>query len=593
MDEPINRGGEGESTPTNKRSTEYGTNGTRGDEVSSSTTPERRTYFDERVAVPRDDILEGDGGFKSFSFRKLWAFTGPGFLMSIAYLDPGNVESDLQSGTVAQYRLLWVLMWATVLGLMMQRLAARLGTVTGLHLAEVCYRQYPTLPRIALWLCTEVAIIGSDMQEVIGTAIALYLLSNRMIPLWGGVLITIVDTFTFLGLDKYGLRKLEFFFAFLITVMAVSFGYEYVVAAPDQGQVITGLLLPECRGCGQKELLQAVGVIGAIIMPHNLYLHSALVKSRDIDRTKKNEVKEANMYFFIEAAIALFISFLINIFVVSVFAEGLYGKTNADIHELCIAANNSHADQFPINNQTVEADLYKGGVFLGCTYGALAMYVWAIGVLAAGQSSTMTGTYAGQFAMEGFLNLQWAKWQRVLFTRTIAILPTFFIAFYEEINQLSGMNDLLNCLMSLMLPFAVIPTITFTSNKKIMGDFANGFVSRVFSVLLSLLVIAVNTYFVLTYVIDLGITNVAFILFCVLFGLAYLLFCLYLTIDMMLAMGHARLASLPIVQKLFSVSTTQGNYSIHADEEDEDSNASEMSDVEGADEEVSQRPDGN
>jgi len=593
MDEPINRGGEGESTPTNKRSTEYGTNGTRGDEVSSSTTPERRTYFDERVAVPRDDILEGDGGFKSFSFRKLWAFTGPGFLMSIAYLDPGNVESDLQSGTVAQYRLLWVLMWATVLGLMMQRLAARLGTVTGLHLAEVCYRQYPTLPRIALWLCTEVAIIGSDMQEVIGTAIALYLLSNRMIPLWGGVLITIVDTFTFLGLDKYGLRKLEFFFAFLITVMAVSFGYEYVVAAPDQGQVITGLLLPECRGCGQKELLQAVGVIGAIIMPHNLYLHSALVKSRDIDRTKKNEVKEANMYFFIEAAIALFISFLINIFVVSVFAEGLYGKTNADIHELCIAANNSHADQFPINNQTVEADLYKGGVFLGCTYGALAMYVWAIGVLAAGQSSTMTGTYAGQFAMEGFLNLQWAKWQRVLFTRTIAILPTFFIAFYEEINQLSGMNDLLNCLMSLMLPFAVIPTITFTSNKKIMGDFANGFVSRVFSVLLSLLVIAVNTYFVLTYVIDLGITNVAFILFCVLFGLAYLLFCLYLTIDMMLAMGHARLASLPIVQKLFSVSTTQGNYSIHADEDDEDSNASEMSDVEGADEEVSQRPDGN
>ena len=190
-------------------------------------------------------------------------------------------------------------------------------------------------------------------------------------------------------------------------------------------------------------------------------------------------------------------------------------------------------------------------------------------------------------------SMQWAKWQRVLFTRTIAILPTFFIAFYEEINQLSGMNDLLNCLMSLMLPFAVIPTITFTSNKKIMGDFANGFVSRVFSVLLSLLVIAVNTYFVLTYVINLGITNIAFILFLVLFGLVYLLFCLYLTIDMMLAMGHARLASLPIVQKLFSVATTQGNYSIHADEDDDDSNSSEMSDVEGGDEEVSQRPDGN
>ena len=487
---------------------------------------ERQTYFsDGRVSVPSD---EGIG----FSFRKLWAFTGPGFLMSIAYLDPGNVESDLQSGTVAEYKLLWVLLWATVLGLMMQRLSARLGTVTGLHLAEVCYRQYPAPPRIALWVCTEIAIIGSDMQEVIGTAIAIYLLSNKNIPLWGGVLITVADTFTFLGLDKYGLRKLEAFFALLITVMAWSFGYEYVVAAPDQGEVVKGLLLPICPGCGHKELLQAVGVIGAIIMPHNLYLHSALVKSRDIDRTKKREVREANFYFFIEAAVALFISFLINVFVWSVFAEGLFNKTNHEIRELCVSVNSSHADQFPDNNELVEADIYKGGVFLGCQFGSAAMYIWALGVLAAGQSSTMTGTYAGQFAMEGFLNLQWKKWQRVLFTRTIAILPTFFIAFYENIQDLSGMNDLLNCLMSLMLPFAVIPTITFTSNKKIMGDFTNGLISRVFSVLLSMLVIAVNTYFVISYVIKLNISNPAFILFVVLFGIVYLLFCLYLTTDM-------------------------------------------------------------
>jgi len=526
----------------------------------TSRTQERKTYFSERVEIPGQ---EGEG----FSFRKLWAFTGPGFLMSIAYLDPGNVESDLQSGTVAEYKLLWVLLWATLLGLLMQRLAARLGTVTGLHLAEICYRQYPTGPRIALWLCTEIAIIGSDMQEVIGTAIALYLLSNKTIPLWAGVLITVFDTFTFLGLDKYGLRKLEAFFALLIMVMAATFGYEYVVSAPDQGQVVEGLLIPECKGCGQAELLQAVGVIGAIIMPHNLYLHSALVKSRDIDRTKKREVKEANLYFFIEAAIALFVSFLINVFVVSVFAEGLHGKTNGEIYALCEERNNSHADLFkPHPNRTVEADIYKGGVFLGCTYGDLAMYVWAIGVLAAGQSSTMTGTYAGQFAMEGFLNLQWAKWQRVLFTRTIAILPTFFIAFYEEITQLSGMNDLLNCLMSLMLPFAVIPTITFTSNRKIMGDFTNGLVSRIFSIALSLLVIVVNTYFVLQYVIDLGITNGAFILFVVLLGVIYLIFCLYLTVDMILNMGGETLVSIPFIRKLFSVVTVQGNYAIHEDE---------------------------
>merc|ERR1719153_884068 len=527
----------------------------------TSRTQERKTYFSERGEIPGQ---EGEG----FSFRKLWAFTGPGFLMSIAYLDPGNVESDLQSGTVAQYKLLWVLLWATVLGLLMQRLAARLGTVTGLHLAEICYRQYPTGPRIALWLCTEIAIIGSDMQEVIGTAIALYLLSNKTIPLWAGVLITVFDTFTFLGLDKYGLRKLEAFFALLIMVMAATFGYEYVVSAPDQGQVVEGLLIPECKGCGQAELLQAVGVIGAIIMPHNLYLHSALVKSRDIDRTKKKEVKEANFYFFIEAALALFVSFLINVFVVAVFAKGLYKKTNHEIRELCLAANNSHAEQFPDNTDLVDADIYKGGVFLGCQFGSAAMYIWALGVLAAGQSSTMTGTYAGQFAMEGFLNLQWQKWQRVLFTRTIAIIPTFFIAFYENIQDLSGMNDLLNCLMSLMLPFAVIPTITFTSNKKIMGDFSNGFLSKLFSVSLSMLVIAVNVYFVISYVIKINITHPAFIFFIVVMGIIYLLFCLYLTADMILAMGDNHLASLPLVRKLFSLSTAENSYARHQDEDD-------------------------
>jgi len=322
-------------------------------------------------------------------------------------------------------------------------------------------------------------------------------------------------------------------------------------------------------------LLQAVGVIGAIIMPHNLYLHSALVKSRDIDRTKKKEVREANYYFFIEAAVALFVSFLINVFVVSVFAKGLYDKTNQEIRELCMSVNNSHADQFPDNNEIVEADIYKGGVFLGCQYGSAAMYIWAIGVLAAGQSSTMTGTYAGQFAMEGFLNLQWKKWQRVLFTRTIAILPTFLIAFYENITDLSGMNDLLNCLMSLMLPFAVIPTITFTSNRKIMGDFVNGFISKLFSVLLSMLVIAVNTYFVISYVIKLNISNPAFILFVVLMGIIYLLFCFYLTIDMMLAMGSTHLASLPLVRRIFSTTVASNNYAIH----EEDGQESEMEQV--------------
>jgi len=233
------------------------------------------------------------------------------------------------------------------------------------------------------------------------------------------------------------------------------------------------------------------------------------------------------------------VSLVINIFVVAVFAQGLYGKTNEQVRDSCERAGSNHSDSFPNNNQTVEADLYKGGVFLGCEFGPAAMYIWAIGILAAGQSSTMTGTYAGQFAMEGFLNLTWKRWQRVLLTRTVAILPTFTVAFFSDINNLTGMNDLLNCLMSLQLPFALIPTIAFTSSHKIMGGtFANGLWSKLAAVLLSILVIGVNIYFVFMYVAGLDLTNnPAAMTAIVLLGVAYLAFCLYLSIDMMAQMN--------------------------------------------------------
>ncbi|XP_012275120.1 protein Malvolio isoform X2 [Orussus abietinus] len=490
-----------------------------------------QTYFaDQKILIPDIDSTK-------FSFRKLWAFTGPGFLMSIAYLDPGNIESDLQSGVVAKYRLLWVLLSATVLGLVMQRLSARLGVVTGLHLAEMCYRQYKKVPRLILWVMIEVAIIGSDMQEVIGTAIAISLLSNKLIPLWGGVLITVVDTFTFLFLDKYGLRKLECFFGFLIMIMAVTFGYEYIVSAPPQLDVLSGMFVPWCKDCDSGALLQAVGIVGAVIMPHNLYLHSALVKSRDIDRRRPEKVRDANMYYFIEASIALFVSFVINVFVVAVFAHGLFGKTNADIYKICKDSNDTAGMQeFTNNNDTFDADLYKGGVYLGCQYGIPAMYIWAIGILAAGQSSTMTGTYAGQFAMEGFLNLQWARWKRVLFTRCIAIVPTFLIAFFASIEDLSGMNDILNAVMSLQLPFATLPTIAFTSSPQIMGDFKNGMLNKVVSSMLSALVITINIYFVVSLV-NKDVQNWPVFLAICIFGVLYLIFCLYLVIHVAASMG--------------------------------------------------------
>ena len=205
------------------------------------------------------------------------------------------------------------------------------------------------------------------------------------------------------------------------------------------------------------------------------------------------------------------------------------------------------------DNSTVDADLYNGGIFLGCEFGSIAMYIWAIGILAAGQSSTMTGTYAGQFAMEGFLNLQWKRWQRVLLTRTVAIFPTFLVAFYSSINDLSGMNDLLNCLMSLQLPFALIPTITFTSNSKIMGDFKNGLTAKVFSVSLALLVISINIYFVINYVMQQNISNPGLVFLISLIGIFYLLFCLYLTCEMVIQMGCGDgIARIPIIGKLFT-----------------------------------------
>ena len=471
------------------------------------------TYFEEKVDVPRanvdDENLDCSCGpcYKSdmplFSWKKLWIFTGPGFLMSIAYLDPGNIESDLQSGAVAGFQLLWLLLLATVMGLLMQRMASRIGVVTGLHLAEVCHGQYRKFPRIVLWLMIEIAIIGSDMQEVIGSAIAFSLLSGGKIPLYAGVLITASDAFIFLLLDKYGLRKLEAFFGLLITIMAISFGYEYVTVAPNQGEVIFGTLVPHCTDCGNKQLLQAVGIIGAVIMPHNMYLHSALVKSRNVDRSKPREVREANFYYFIESTIALFVSFIINLFVVSVFAEAFYNKPYSYLHSQCYNASSipgAH-EAFSNTNETgFDVDIYQGGIMLGCVFGPAAYYIWAIGILAAGQSSTMTGTYSGQFVMEGFLDLRWSRTKRILLTRSIAICPTLLLAIFSDIQHLTGLNDLLNVLQSLQLPFALLPVIQFASMSSIMGEFVNSLVWKIIGGVITLMVIGINMYLVVVYI---------------------------------------------------------------------------------------------
>uniref|UniRef100_A0A182VPT8 Uncharacterized protein n=1 Tax=Anopheles minimus TaxID=112268 RepID=A0A182VPT8_9DIPT len=379
---------------------------------------------------------------RDFSFRELWAFTGPGFLMSIAYLDPGNIESDLQSGIVAKYSLLWVLLGATLLGLAMQRLAVK-------------------------W-------------EVIGTAIAIYLLSYKRIPLYVGVLITVLDTMSFLFLDKYKLRRLELFFGFLITTMAVSFGYQYIISDTPQMEVIKGMFIPWSSDYRPGTLLQAVGIIGAVIMPHNLYLHSALVKSRAINRNEVKEVKKANRYYFIEASIALAVSFVINVFVVSVFAHDLYGKTNQDV---------------------------------------------------------------------GFLNLQWARWKRVLFTRTVAIMPAFYVAFFSRLEDLTKMNDILNAVMALQLPFAAIPTVAFSSSVALMKkEFVNGAIEKVISITLSFTVIGINLYFIIANLQQVNLT--AFMIVgVVIFGTFYIAFNVYLILHMMVNLGNKSLATNSFVKR--------------------------------------------
>ncbi|KAI4315024.1 hypothetical protein L6164_027874 [Bauhinia variegata] len=431
------------------------------------------------VIVGIDDAdLDDCSRAPPFSWRKLWLFTGPGFLMSIAFLDPGNLEGDLQSGAIAGYSLLWLLMWATAIGLLVQLLSARLGVATGKHLAELCREEYPTWARIVLWVMTEFALIGADIQEVIGSAIAIRILSNGFIPLWAGVTITACDCFIFLFLENYGVRKLEAFFAVLIAMMAISFAWMFGETKPSGTDLLLGILIPKLSS---KTIQQAVGVVGCIIMPHNVFLHSALVQSRQIDRSKKGRVQEALNYYSIESAAALVVSFIINLFVTTVFAKSFYGT------EL---ANNIGL----VNAGQYLQEMYGGGLFP-------ILYIWGIGLLAAGQSSTITGTYAGQFIMGGFLNLRLKKWIRALITRSFAIIPTMIVALVFDTSEdsLDVLNEWLNVLQSVQIPFALIPLLCLVSKERIMGTFKIGSVLKIISWLVAALVIVINGYLLVEF----------------------------------------------------------------------------------------------
>lgn len=464
----------------------------------------------EKVSIVEFDSIEAvdHSVVPPFSWKKLWLFMGPGFLMSIAFLDPGNLEGDLQAGAIAGYSLLWLLLWATAMGLLIQLLSARVGVATGRNLAELCREEYPHWASLLLWFMAELALIGADIQEVIGSAIAIQILSRGVLPIWAGVVITASDCFFFLFLENYGVRKLEAVFAVLIATMGLSFAWMFADAKPSGKQLMLGLLIPKLSS---KTIRQAVGVVGCVIMPHNVFLHSALVQSRDIETNKKGRVQEALNYYTIESSLALFISFMINMFVTTVFAKGFYGSKQANYIGL-------------VNAGQYLQEKYGGGLFP-------ILYIWGIGLLAAGQSSTITGTYAGQFIMGGFLDLKLRKWLRALITRSCAIVPTMIVAlvFNKSEASLDVLNEWLNVLQSVQIPFALIPLLTLVSNEHIMGVFKIGSVMERLAWTVAGLVIVINGYLLMDFIIS--EVNGLLFGFAVLIGTgAYMAFILYLII---------------------------------------------------------------
>ncbi|EMS68090.1 Metal transporter Nramp2 [Triticum urartu] len=325
---------------------------------------------------------------------------------------------------------------------------------------------------------TELALVGADIQEVIGSAIAIKILSGGIVPLWGGVVITAFDCFIFLFLENYGVRKLEAFFGVLIATMAISFAIMFGETKPSGKELLIGLVVPKLSS---KTIKQAVGIVGCIIMPHNVFLHSALVQSRKIDTKKKSRVQEAVYYYNIESILALIVSFFINICVTTVFAKGFYGSDKAD-----------------------NIGLENAGQYLQEKYGTAlfpVLYIWAIGLLASGQSSTITGTYAGQFVMGGFLNLRLKKWLRAVITRSFAIIPTMIVALFFDTEDptMDVLNESLNVLQSIQIPFALIPLITLVSSEQLMGSFVVGPITKVISWIVTIFLMLINGYLILSF----------------------------------------------------------------------------------------------
>ncbi len=420
---------------------------------------------------------------KAGFWRQIRAFVGPALLVSVGYMDPGNWGTDLQGGAQFKYGLLWVVGLASLMAMFLQVISARLGVVTGKDLAQCCREWYPRWTRWPNWLMGEVAIGACDLAEVLGSAVAITLLFPS-IPLFWAILITALDVLLLLGLQRFGMRTIEAVIALFVATIAVCFIIEIFVlpqTQPSFAEMGVALFKPNLGQAGM--IFVAIGIVGATVMPHNLYLHSALVQTRKLERDGKS-IRRALRFNTIDSTVALTIAFFINAAIMVLAAMVFYGKQSVTVPGGDVVTFGPESDWIRVAYLTLAP-------LLGT---AVASTLFAVALLASGQSSTITGTLAGQVVMEGFMQWRLAPWIRRLITRTLAILPAVIII---GVRGESSVNDLLvlsQVVLALQLPFAMFPLLHFTSSRKRMGVWKNGWFLLIAGWGSALLITAMDLY---------------------------------------------------------------------------------------------------
>ena len=400
----------------------------------------------------------------SSPWKRFMLFIGPAFLVAVGYMDPGNWATDIAGGSRFGYQLLWVLLMSNVIALLLQSLSARLGVVAGKDLAQASRETYPSIINIPLWLLAEIAIAACDLAEVLGMAIGLNLLFG--LPLLIGVSLAVLDTFIILFLQSRGMRYMEAFIFALVSIIGASLFIELFFAHPAGGEIVRGLVP---SALSHDALYIAIGIIGATVMPHNLYLHSALVQTRHVKRDEPG-LWEAIRYNFFDSAIALNLALFVNASILILSAAVFFTSGHHEVRSIASA----HSMLEPLLGKQ------------------LAPLLFAIALIAAGQSSTITGTLAGQIVMEGYLDLRIAPWLRRLITRLIAVVPAALVIYYLGEQEVDNMLLLSQVILSLQLGFAVIPLIQFVSDKERMGQFAIGTKLKIAAWLSAVVILVLN-----------------------------------------------------------------------------------------------------